>query len=103
MVVGGVGSFSACGAVAPTLVRDLYDACASGEFHRAKELQHKVSHLYNIIKVGYPSTIKAAMEIMGRPAGETRKPVSPTSAEAKALLRKKLTEIGIPDSEPQGW
>jgi 4-hydroxy-tetrahydrodipicolinate synthase len=75
----------------------------SGDFHRARELQHKVSHLYNIIKVGYPSTIKAAMEIMGMPAGDTRKPITPLGAEAKALLRQKLTEMGILDEEPHGW
>jgi dihydrodipicolinate synthase/N-acetylneuraminate lyase len=43
------------------------------------------------------------MEIMGMPAGDTRKPITPLGAEAKALLRQKLTEMGILDEEPHGW
>ncbi|MFQ5913439.1 MAG: dihydrodipicolinate synthase family protein [Nitrospinota bacterium] len=103
MVVGGAGSFSACGAVAPKLIHNLYHACADGDFRRARDFQHKLSRLWSVIKVGYPSTIKAAMEIMGRPVGDTRKPITPLGEEAKSRLRRQLAEFGILEEEPRGW
>src|SRR3990172_10350391 len=58
MVVGGAGSFSACGAIAPGLVRDLYAACAGQSYEQAKALQYTVSHLWHILSVGYPASVK---------------------------------------------
>lgn len=103
MAVGGAGSFSACGAVAPRLVCELYNACASGNFEKARDLQYKVSHLWNIIKPGYPATIKSTMEIMGRPVGQVRLPILPVGDEAKARLRQELSALGILENEPIGW
>jgi len=103
MPVGGAGAFSACGAVAPRLVKAVYDACAAVDYDRARPLQHKLSHLFNIIKVNYPATIKAAMEIMGRPAGPTRKPILPLDAAAAKRLRADLEKLGTLAEEPHGW
>jgi len=103
MALGGAGSFSACGGVAPRLVKALYDACAAGDFKKALPLQRRASHLYGIISVGYPATIKAAMALMGRPCGNTRKPVQPLDAEAIRRLETQLGELGILQDEPHGW
>jgi 4-hydroxy-tetrahydrodipicolinate synthase len=103
MAVGGAGAFSACGAVAPRLVKAVYDACAAKDYDRARPLQYKLSHLFNIIKVGYPATIKAAMEFMGRPAGHTRKPILPLDGPGHKRLRVELEKLGILAEEPQGW
>ncbi|MFC1909659.1 dihydrodipicolinate synthase family protein [Chloroflexota bacterium] len=102
MVVGGVGSFSACGAVAPQMTHDLYTACVSGEFERARGLQYKISHLLQIISPKYPATIKAAMEIMGRPVGRTRLPILGLVDEEKEQLRQDLEALGVLE-EPHGW
>ncbi len=102
MAVGGVGAFSALGAIAPRLVRDLYEACLKGD-EAARDLQYRVGRLWHRVKVGYPATIKAAMGIMGREVGETRSPIMPLSAEATEALRRELADVGVLDEEPHGW
>jgi 4-hydroxy-tetrahydrodipicolinate synthase len=103
MAIGGAGTFSACGAVAPRLVRAVYDACAAGDYARARPLQHRLSHLYTIISVGYPATIKAALTILGRPCGHTRKPIQPLDADALKRLERELEALGMLRDEPHGW
>ncbi len=103
IVLGGAGCLSAFGAVAPNLVRDLYQACAARDYDRALNLQDKASHLLQLFKVEYPAPIKTAMEIMGRPVGKTRLPIRWLSEEGKRQLRNELEALGILDQEPHGW
>ena len=103
MASGGAGAFSACGAVAPRLVKAVYDACAANDYQRARPLQHKLSRLYHLIKVNYPAGIKAAMEIMGRPAGGTRKPIPSLDADAVKRMRAEMEKIGTLAEEVHGW
>lgn len=103
MAVGGAGSFSATGMIAPRLLRSLYDAVSTGDFAAALPLQHRISELWFLLQPGYPATIKAAMEIMGRPVGRTRLPILPLDAEATERLRVRLGECGVFDEEPYGW
>lgn len=103
MAVGGAGAFSACGAVAPRLVKAVYEACAAGDYQRARPLQHKLSHLIQLIKVNYPAGIKAAMALLGRPAGPSRKPVPPLDRDALKRLRAELEKLGVLAEEPHGW
>lgn len=103
MAVGGAGTFCACAEVAPRLVRDLYEACDKEEYARARPLQYKVEQLLKILMVNYPATIKYAMELMGRPVGQTRKPILPLTDEAKVRAREGLRKLGILEQEPHGW
>jgi 4-hydroxy-tetrahydrodipicolinate synthase len=103
MVLGGAGCMSVFGAVAPNLVRDLSHACVAKDYDRALNLQDKASHLVQLFKVEYPASIKAAMEIMGRPVGTTRLPIRWLSEEDKRRLRVELEALGILDQEPHGW
>ncbi len=103
MPVGGAGSFSNCGEVAPRLVCALFDACASGAYERARPLQHKMGLLLELLQRNYPATVKYAMEVMGRPVGQTRKPIPPLDEEEKARARKTLEDLGVVDTEPRGW
>ncbi|HVA37247.1 MAG TPA: dihydrodipicolinate synthase family protein [Candidatus Dormibacteraeota bacterium] len=103
LVLGGAGSFSACGGVAPHLARDLYAATARGDYDEARRLQYTMSGLWTLIKADYPATIKAAMEIMGRPVGVTRRPIPQLSADAKKKLEERLGALGILESQPHGW
>ena len=101
--VGGSGSFSNCGEVAPRMVLSLFDACISGDYERARPLQHDMGVLLELLQTNYPATVKYAMELMGRPVGETRKPILPLDDAAKAHTRKTLESLGIFENEPSGW
>ncbi len=103
MAVGGAGSFSPCGLIAPGLIRDLYAACVGGDYATARMLQYRFSRLWQALKVAYPSSIKAGMEIMGRPAGPPRGPLLPVSEAARRELWDQLEALGILEGEPHGW
>jgi 4-hydroxy-tetrahydrodipicolinate synthase len=101
--VGGNGCFAAAGEVAPRLCRALYEACAAGRIAEARDLQYKMHTLLGRLMQAYPSTIKYAMELMGRPVGETRRPIRHLTDAEKKATKEALTSLGIFDDEPRGW
>jgi 4-hydroxy-tetrahydrodipicolinate synthase len=101
--LGGSGAFSACAEVAPRFTLKLYDACVKGDVAAARPMQYKMSKLLNLLMQVYPSTIKYAMEVMGRPVGETRQPIPHLSGEAKKKVRDSLAELGVLAEEAHGW
>lgn len=103
MPVGGTGCFSPCHAIAPTLINSLYQACRDGDYARARDLQFRASQLWHLLKVGYPGSVKAAMELQGRPVGGVRLPLLEPSAEVVAGIRDGLSALGILSEEPKGW
>jgi 4-hydroxy-tetrahydrodipicolinate synthase len=102
--MGGVGSMSVAGGVAPRMMQRLYELCAAGNFFEALPLQDKASHFWQLFKPEYPAPIKAAMEMLGRPVGPVRGPMRSPDAGQKAKLRAELEVLGVFDgSEPLGW
>jgi dihydrodipicolinate synthase/N-acetylneuraminate lyase len=104
MPVGGAGCFSPSAAIAPGLVRSLYEACRDGDFERARPLQYRASALWHLLReTGYPASVKAAMAMFGRPAGGVRLPLLDPDEEAAERLRRGLADLGLLETEPHGW
>jgi dihydrodipicolinate synthase/N-acetylneuraminate lyase len=101
--LGCVGSYSAAGSICPNLCAELYNSCMSGDWPRARVAQRKMTLLWHLFKDQYPSSLKGGMVLMGRPVGPTRAPLPTATKERQALIRSKLEELGIMDSEPHGW
>jgi len=101
--LGGAGSYSSAGAICPNLCVELYDACVTGKWDRARELQYKLSELWLLFRDQYPSSLKGGMVIMGRPVGPTRAPLPTASRERQTYIGEKLEELGILQTEPHGW
>lgn len=102
--VGGRGTFSAIGAVAPRLARELTDLALAGDLAAALPLQYRASELLGVLyKQAYPASIKAAMEIMGRPTGPGRRPEQRLTPEEYKQLEADLDALGVLDDEPHGW
>lgn len=101
--LGGKGAFSACAEVAPQFTLKLYETVLQGDIGSARPMQYKMSRLLNLLMKVYPSTIKYAMEVMGRPVGETRQPIPHLDAEAKKEVRDTLDALGILQNETHGW
>jgi len=101
--LGGAGSYSSAGAICPNLCVELYEACASGQWDRARELQYKLSQLWLLFRDQYPSSLKGGMVIMGRPVGPTRPPLPTATRERQKYIEAQLEELGILESEPHGW
>lgn len=103
MPVGGAGCFSALSEIAPRLVQELYRSCARAEIEKARELQYRARRLLKVAAHKYPSAIKFAMKLMGRPVGETRKPIGPLTEDEQLWVRRELEALGVPETEPRGW
>jgi 4-hydroxy-tetrahydrodipicolinate synthase len=101
--LGGAGSYSSAGAICPNLCTQLYEACISGEWERARDLQYKLSRLWDLFRDQYPSSLKGGMVIMGRPVGPTRAPLPTATRERQAYIRTQLEELDILETEPYGW
>ena len=101
--MGGKGSYSSAGAICPNLCTSLYEACASGDAVKARELQFKLARLWDLFRDQYPSSLKGGMVVMGRPVGPTRPPLPTASKERIDYIGKQLDELGIFATEPHGW
>ncbi len=101
--LGGAGSYSSAGAICPNLCTQLFDACIAGESARARELQFKLSRLWDLFRDQYPSSLKGGMVVMGRPVGPTRPPLPTAGKERQAYIATQLGELGILETEPHGW
>ena len=86
--VGATSMFSSLAAVAPRLVRQLYDICRKEKYFEARKVQEELAALRQIVKQAGVAGLKGAMRAMGRDCGE------PAVAAPRVWLRapiKKLT------------
>ena len=94
--------FSAYAEVVRKLVVSLYQACATLNIQKTRPLQYKVRQLLPLLMQNYPAIIKYAMELMGRPVGQTRRPMLPLTSEAKVQVEETLKSLSVIDEEPRG-
>jgi len=91
---GGAGAVTGIANFAPEILVRVYELAAAGELEAARIEQQKVVPLRNAYALGsFPSVTKEAASMIGLPAGPTRLPVMPMTADARAKLRQVLTEI----------
>jgi dihydrodipicolinate synthase/N-acetylneuraminate lyase len=101
--LGACGSFSSSGAIAPNLCNKFFAALEAHDWETARECQYKLSRLWRLFKEQYPSSLKGAMIMMGRPVGPTRSPLPTANPERIEFLRQQLEELNILQTEPHGW
>lgn len=101
--LGACGSFSSSGAIAPNLCNRFFAALEAHAWETARECQFKLSRLWRLFKEQYPSSLKGAMIMMGRPVGPTRSPLPTANRERIEFLRQQLEELNILQTEPHGW
>jgi 4-hydroxy-tetrahydrodipicolinate synthase len=94
---GGVGAISVTANVAPKLCAEFQAACASGDYDLARNLNDKLYPLHKaLFSDASPGPIKYAMSrvIDGFPT-ELRLPMTPPSAESRALVDAALENAGL--------
>jgi 4-hydroxy-tetrahydrodipicolinate synthase len=101
--LGACGSFSSSGAIAPNLCNRFYAALVAHDWNTARDCQYKISRLWRLFKEQYPSSLKGAMIMMGRPVGPVRSPLPTATKERIEYLRAQLEELDILQTEPHGW
>jgi 4-hydroxy-tetrahydrodipicolinate synthase len=101
--LGATSMFSSLAAVAPTLVRRLFDLCRREQYFEARADQETVSALRQAVKKAGFAGLKAALRVMGRDCGEPRPPNAALSATMDAALAAELDAIAALRAEPRGW
>ncbi len=90
LALGGKGAVIAVANAFPKLCVSLYEAFKKGDYQKAAELQHAITHINEVLvkKYNQLSAIKEAMQILGLPAGYPRKPALPLEEKEKAEIKK---------------
>lgn len=76
---------------------DFFRACMNGDLETARRLQTEMAGmLESFFGLGtFPASVKASLELLGRPGGPTRDPIRPLSAAQRETLRKKMVAAGL--------
>lgn len=96
---GGAGGIAGRANLYPKTVAAIYDSFVAGDIARAEKCQQRISTLQRVFKFGNPNTIiKKAVNLLGYPVGECRRPFNYLCdegiAELKAVL-KENEELGL--------
>lgn len=102
-VIGGMGVFSPLSAVAPRLVKSVYELCVKQQFVEARPGQENIAELAHCLKLARFGGLKAALRAMGRDCGRPRPPVHGLNDAAQAALAAKLNAMTFLQGEPRGW
>lgn len=94
--LGGRGVISVVSNIVPGDVQALIDDYLEGKTESARKRHLK---LFPLIKALFietnPIPVKAAMNMLGMPAGHPRLPLSPLSSGSRELLRRALQDYGL--------
>jgi 4-hydroxy-tetrahydrodipicolinate synthase len=99
--IGATGMFAPLAAIAPKLVRGLYDACRAGDLFAARAAQEDAAALRQAMKPGGAPQLKAALRAMGRDCGDPRPPLLAVDAAGAKAQADALA--GMLAAEPRGW
>ena len=101
---GGRGAFSSLAAIAPKLVKQVYDLCGKQDFIEARKGQEHLALLRQLVKRPRLETgLKAALRAMGRDCGQPRPPSRPMGEVEYGSLAEALAEMPALRAEPRGW
>jgi len=96
LLYGGKGAVAATANVAPRLVVGIYESFIRGDLDKARELQFKLLPLRLAFSLGtFPVVVKEAMNLMRKPSGPAKSPVSSLPEDKKAKLKSLLEEISL--------
>ncbi|MBI3042130.1 MAG: dihydrodipicolinate synthase family protein [Betaproteobacteria bacterium] len=101
--VGAKGAFSPLAAIAPGLVRQLYDLCRQDRLFEARAVQEDAAALRQLVKKDGAARLKAALRAMGRDCGEPRPPLRPLGEVEQGALAETLGTLAFLRAEPRGW
>ncbi|MET7637960.1 dihydrodipicolinate synthase family protein [Streptomyces sp. NPDC005438] len=97
-VMGAHGALAAIPTVTPRLSVELWDAVQQGDHSRALELHERILTVWRAIDApNLPATIKAALELQGRPAGLPRRPFAPATESERSRIRTALRAANLID------
>jgi 4-hydroxy-tetrahydrodipicolinate synthase len=94
--LGAVGIISVAGHLVGPQIRQMIELIQTGDVPAARKIHEDLSPLFNALFItSNPIPVKAALEMIGLPAGVPRLPLVPATAEERARVRKALEDAGL--------
>jgi 4-hydroxy-tetrahydrodipicolinate synthase len=94
--LGAVGVVSVASHLDGPQIKQMIDLIETGDVPAARKLHEDLSPLFNALFVtSNPIPVKAALDMLGRPAGPPRLPLVPATDEERARIRSALEDAGL--------
>jgi 4-hydroxy-tetrahydrodipicolinate synthase len=94
--LGAVGVVSVASHLVGHQMRQMVDLIETGDVPAARKLHEDLSPLFNALFVtSNPIPVKAALDMLGRPAGPPRLPLVPATEEERTRIRIALEAAGL--------
>ena len=94
--LGAVGVVSVASHLVGPQIRQMIELIETGDVAAARKIHEDLSPLFNALFItSNPIPLKAALEMLGRPAGVPRLPLVPATAEERGRVRKALEDAGL--------
>lgn len=90
--LGAVGSFAGMDTVVTERTVEMFEAVQRADLDSARKLHSPVTRVARVC--GYPSGIKAAVNLQGRAVGVPRRPYAPLSDDERSVLQAALLDAG---------
>jgi 4-hydroxy-tetrahydrodipicolinate synthase len=94
--LGAVGGVLGGANVAPSIFADIYNAYVRGDKDASMEFQRRILPIVDLMELGtFPSSLKEAMAVIGRPLGGVRRPLTNLSASDSVKVTESLRSVGL--------
>ncbi|MGZ5297830.1 MAG: 4-hydroxy-tetrahydrodipicolinate synthase [Actinomycetota bacterium] len=94
--LGAVGVISVASHLVGPQIRQMIELIQTGDVPAARKIHEDLSPLFNALFItSNPIPLKAALEMIGLPAGVPRLPLVPATTEERARVRKALEDAGL--------
>jgi 4-hydroxy-tetrahydrodipicolinate synthase len=94
--LGAVGVVSVASHLVGPQIRQMIDLIQTGDIPAARKIHEDLSPLFNALFVtSNPIPLKAALGMVGRPAGDPRLPLVPATTEEQERIRAALEDAGL--------
>lgn len=96
LLAGSQGAILGSANVCPELSLEVLRLFDAGQLQEARTIQNRLTRFWLAMGLGsFPAPVKAAMELIGLPAGAPRSPIAPLDAERREMLRRELQAMGV--------
>jgi 4-hydroxy-tetrahydrodipicolinate synthase len=96
MVLGAKGIISVASHLVGDRIREMCELIDAGDAASARKLHDELSPVFSVLFItSNPIPLKAALEMVGLPAGPPRLPLVPATDEERARIRATLEDVGV--------
>jgi 4-hydroxy-tetrahydrodipicolinate synthase len=96
LLAGSQGAIVGSANVCPELSLEVLQLFDAGRWEDAWKVQNRLTRFWLAMGLGsFPAPVKAAMELIGLPAGAPRAPIAALDAQRREPLLAELREMGV--------